>query len=151
MIRIVRAFEWYLKLVMTTLTKESFEFVLFFLILTFILFFLHTWCVRSAKVHLNLFGVVCPRADFRISCVASSSVVSVPSFSPSHPEVSGVSSQATWIRGPLCGISLLPFPLSVCRVCLLSFGAAFGFLEVPEEMSLWVGGLCLPFRFPLAV
>ena len=107
--------------------------------------------VRSAGVH-GIFGVVCPRADYRMGCVASSSVVSVPSFNPSHPEVSGVSGQATWLRGPLCGISLLPFPLSVCRVRLLSFGATFGFLEAPEELSgLWAEGLGLPFRSPLTV
>ena len=107
--------------------------------------------MRSAGVRLSFLALSVLMPIFVFGCVASNSVVSVPSFNPIHPEVSGVSSQATWIRGPLCGISLLPFPLSVCRVCLLSFGAAFGFLEVPEETSLWVEGLCLPFRFPLAV
>ena len=85
-----------------------------------------------------------------MGCVASHSVVSVSSFNPSHPDVSGVSEcvsgQVAWLRGPLCGVSLLPFPPSVCRVRLLPFGAAFGFLGVPEEMSLKA-----PFRFPLAV
>ena len=63
------------------------------------------------------------------------SVVSVSSFSPSHPEGSGVSGRATCIREPLCGVSMLPFPPSFCRVCLLSFGATFEFREAPGELS----------------
>ena len=82
-----------------------------------LLFYFSLHLVRAQyRSAFESFGVVCPRADFRMGCVASNSVVSVPSFNPSHPEVSGVSGQATWLRGPLCGISLLPFPLSVCRV-----------------------------------
>ena len=99
-----------------------------------------------------IFGVVCPRAGFRMGCVASHSVVSVSSFNPSHPEGSGVSGRATCIREPSCGVSMLPFPPSFCRVCLLSFGATFGFREAPGELSgLWAEGLGLPFRSPLAV
>ena len=79
-------------------------------------------------------------------------MVSVPSFSnPSHPGESGVSDRAAWLQGSLCGVSLLPFPLFFCRVRLLPFGAAFEFPEVPEELSLWAGGLGLPFRHQLTV